>query len=146
MTRAAARWRHAGPTAGLIAHVLIFHGAVRCFGLGRVQRWASRRIPARPRPGAEDEIVAAARLRVRFVKRRVPRILAGNCLSRSLALWWTLARSGVPTSLCIGADRHAGTFRAHAWVEHQGVPLNAGRRVHRRFAAFDRNFAPTVHG
>jgi hypothetical protein len=45
-----------------------------------------------------------------------------RCLMRSLVLTRLLARRGIETSLVIGV-RTEPAFGAHAWVEHDGVPL-----------------------
>lgn len=46
----------------------------------------------------------------------------GRCLSQSLVLTRLLARRGVQTQLVI-AVRPGERLAAHAWVEHDGVPL-----------------------
>ena len=46
----------------------------------------------------------------------------GRCLSQSLVLTRLLARRGVETQLVI-AVRPGERLAAHAWVEHDGVPL-----------------------
>lgn len=60
----------------------------------------------------------------------------GTCLSRSLILWWQLARKGTASQLCLGVGNYDG-FRAHAWVEYQGRPLNAGKLVHQRYQTIE---------
>ena len=45
-----------------------------------------------------------------------------RCLRRSLVLTRLLARRGISARLVIGA-RTAPDFLAHAWVEHEGVPV-----------------------
>ena len=68
-----------------------------------------------------------------------------QCLVRSLALGWLLARKGVPFEIRIGAAsakpvfNAGGTvdFSAHAWVEHDGVVLNDAPDVATRFTPFD---------
>ena len=47
----------------------------------------------------------------------------GNCLSRSLVLYWILTRQGITAEFYIGVKTQP-QFKAHAWVEHKGVPLN----------------------
>lgn len=86
---------------------------------------------ARPDPSRERRLVD----RARWWERRLRRV--GTCLSRSLALWRLLAAEGVPCALRIGTRRSAqGAFEAHAWVEHEGQPLNSGRRVRQKYAVF----------
>jgi hypothetical protein len=66
----------------------------------------------------------------------------GNCLSRSLVLWYLLRRAGIQGELRIGVRREDGQFTAHAWVEYQDCPLNAHERVRERYAAFDEAIEP----
>ena len=133
-------------TAALAGRIVALHVAVQCCGLRRVRGWLGRRIA--PVPAGDDaaQIVALWRVRLKRIKRRLPAPLRGNCLSRSLALWWMLARHGVPATLCIGARRDDGDFGAHAWVEHEGVPINAGRRVRSNYATFEDDFARARDG
>lgn len=46
-----------------------------------------------------------------------------DCLPRSLALFVFLRRCGIPVRHLIGVRRYP--FRAHAWVEYDGLPLLA---------------------
>lgn len=61
----------------------------------------------------------------------------GNCLSRSLVLWWLLGRQGIASDLRIGTRKEEGRFQAHAWIEREGLILNDAADVHDRFTAFD---------
>ena len=59
-----------------------------------------------------------------------------NCLKKSLVLWYMLRRQQIPSELRIGV-RLAGGFKAHAWIEHQGIVLNDSPQVHQDFAMFE---------
>ncbi len=67
---------------------------------------------------------------------------AGNCLSRSVTLWWLLRRRGIGCELRIGVRKEGEMLLAHAWVEHDGVPVNDSVTVCRRYAAFERSIVP----
>jgi len=56
----------------------------------------------------------------------------GNCLSRSIVLQRLLRLNGVKTKLCVGV-RNKPKFKAHAWIEYKGRPLNAGKRVRHNY-------------
>lgn len=56
----------------------------------------------------------------------------GNCISRSIVLQRLLQKNGIKSEILIGVRRNP-KFRAHAWVEHQGIPLNAGHKVHQNY-------------
>ncbi len=65
-----------------------------------------------------------------------------TCLCQSLALWWLLRRRGIPAELRIGVRKDGGELNAHAWVEHQGRPLNDfGTAV---YAPFDPPFTSSA--
>lgn len=67
----------------------------------------------------------------------------GNCLSRSLTLWWLLQRQHIPCDLRIGVRQHTDYLEAHAWVEYQGYPLNESSRVYQEYTAFSETIMPT---
>ena len=60
----------------------------------------------------------------------------GNCLSRSIALHCLLQKNGISSALCIGV-RNKPRFKAHAWVEHKGIPLNADAKVRKNYQAVE---------
>lgn len=73
-----------------------------------------------PRVDAEPGQVRAATYLVSLAAAFIPaRIL---CLERSLVLYYRLRRDGVPVTLRLGA--RAYPFAAHAWVEHEGHPID----------------------
>ena len=116
--------------------------ALRVFSFKRVcaaLHWLAGPVGQAP---SEDEAAYVERARqwIRFVKRRGP--YHGNCLSRSLVLWWLLHRQGIQSVLRIGARKPMAKLQAHAWVEYRGQPLNAGPRVRQRYATFDLPIAP----
>lgn len=69
---------------------------------------------------------------------------AGNCLSRSVTLWWLLRRRGIANSLRIGVRLEGPVLLAHAWVEHGGRPLNDSAMGRTRYAAFEGNILPSA--
>jgi len=69
-------------------------------------------------------------------------LVRGNCLERSLTLWWLLGRHGIETELRIGARTVLGQFEAHAWVERDGIALNDSKDVGERYSPFDWIQAP----
>src|SRR5215813_2092554 len=59
-----------------------------------------------------------------------------NCLERSLLLWWMLRRKGVDADIRFGASNKARAFKAHAWVEWNGVVLNDRADIASEFTPF----------
>lgn len=62
--------------------------------------------------------------------------LGAQCLSRSLVLCHLLRSRGLPAEIRLGVSTPGdGKLIAHAWVELDGLPLNDGADVSRRYAA-----------
>jgi len=80
---------------------------------------AGRAASGRGGPEALEEAARLGRIVVRTLA-----FLPGDtrCLRRSLVLTQLLSRRGISGRLVIGA-RTAPDFLAHAWVEHDGVPV-----------------------
>jgi hypothetical protein len=81
--------------------------------------------PDRVRPNAAPAQVDRAQLRqtmyvVAMAAAFVPARL--QCLERSIVLYYTLKRQGMPVTLRLGV--RAYPFGAHAWVELAGRPVN----------------------
>lgn len=65
-------------------------------------------------------------------------LVAGTCLSRSLAVMRLLAREGlVAGRLRLGVGLENGALGAHAWVEFAGLPLGQGSLGHEPIQAFN---------
>jgi hypothetical protein len=129
------RWRLILAGLGLPVAAL----GVRVFGL---RRWmqtlerAARRSGFAGQHGAELQRARETERVVAIASRHAP--YRGNCLSRSLTLWWLLLGQGIQTDLRIGVTRPLGRFEAHAWIEYQGVVINDRQDVGRRYSTFDR--------
>ncbi len=96
-------------------------------GFARTHDWigaaiARRRRPAPPRP-RQTETVEAIASRVAAVAAFFP--ARALCLEQSLALHWLLGGRGIPSTLRLGVQPFP--FTAHAWVEHEGAPVNETR-------------------
>jgi Transglutaminase-like superfamily len=63
-----------------------------------------------------------------------------TCLESSLALWWSLGRQGIESSLRIGTRKTASGLEAHAWVEFGGNALNETGGPLPDYAPFDAVF------
>ncbi len=135
MTAARRGWRdlpRSDRRAALIMATLVplLHVSVRLLDYKRTQRWLARRMPPvdTHQPSADTLhrwVTATTR-----VQAYSP--CPGNCLSRSLALWWMLRRAGVDATLQLGVSL-AGRFAAHAWVEANGQVLNDTQDVTTRY-------------
>ncbi len=116
------------------------HAYLKLLGYNRTLVLLKKFIPANsghtPLSNNQEFPAATIRKLVRQVRLHSP--LPGTCLSRSLTLWMQLQRMGVDTRLCIGTQTESNTFTAHAWLEYQGQPLNAGDHIRQHYAAFDR--------
>lgn len=106
---------------GAILQIAVLKAALALAGFGRTWRWiraGARRVPAR------RVVDAAAVARVEHAVAMAAALYPGHaaCLERSLTLYWRLRRAGVPVAYRMGVQRYP--FLAHAWVEHEGVPIN----------------------
>ncbi len=113
------------------------HVAVRVIDYRRtlaVAEWTATRARWRRKVDTSDAagaVVEAYRLATARVQRYS--LLPGNCLSRSLALWWVLRRRGAAPELRLGVSLGGGDFAAHAWVELGGLAVNDRQDVALRF-------------
>jgi hypothetical protein len=111
------------------------HVAVRLFDYQRTRGWLMRSAAR----SAESSRSAATRPRVEALRLASARVeqysrLPGNCLSRSLALFWLLRRAGYDAELQLGVSLAGGAFAAHAWVVSGGRVLNDTEDVATRYA------------
>lgn len=93
--------------------------SLRLFGLRRTVHAmrglvGSRQSPTRP--GLITDAAHAVATAAAFYPRRA------LCLEQSLVLYWVLRRRGVEAQLKVGVRPFP--FTAHAWVEHNGHPIN----------------------
>jgi hypothetical protein len=107
--------------------------ALRVLGLRRLQ--ACLKCRARPIDGplSRDGIARIAAL-INIAALHAP--FASTCLTRSLLLASMLQRRGVTSQLRIGVRLKQGALDAHAWIEHEGVPINEPPNVGEQFAPF----------
>lgn len=116
---------------------------LRLFGLRRIQAAL-----ARGKPPVEAEAgIGIASLRAAGTARLVAAAARhgpyrASCLPVALTLGWLLRQQGIGTDLRLGVRKVAARLEAHAWIEHQGMPLIDTPEVHERFAAFDQVVAP----
>jgi hypothetical protein len=88
-------------------------------GLGAAIAWATPRVIAgarSPRSPSPETITRSVAIAAAFVPGYF------RCLEQSLVLCHALRMCGYAAELKIGATAYA--FRAHAWIELNGVPLN----------------------
>lgn len=117
---------------------------LRLFGLRQWQsflgRWGGS---SRATPPAAGELLERAQSFSRMVAAASREgLVKGNCLSRSLLLWWLLRREGAEARLRIGVRPTPAGVEAHAWVELDGVVLNDTQDVHQQFPPFEGEIVP----
>jgi len=84
-------------------------------------------------------VEAAASALTRSAAQRVAQVAAFHpgralCLEQSIVLYVLLRRRGVPAELKLGVQ--PSPFSAHAWVEHDGRPINEAEDFILRLAPF----------
>lgn len=115
----------------------LMHGGVRWIGFKPLCRFLLRwSAQGAPLPQADQERLTIAQCEQALDRAVQYGLYPGNCLSRSLTLWWLLRRQGVASELRIGVRTVAGRFQAHAWIEYQGQPLHEIQDVHQHYTAF----------
>jgi len=72
--------------------------------------------------GSATDLIRRARRAQRITRNSTG--LGGNCLVRSLVLWTMLLRRGLATDLRVGFRNRQGKIEGHAWIEHDGIPVN----------------------
>lgn len=99
----------------------------------RAAKWLGDRYRHRPRRLEAEQVARAVATAAAFFPGRA------ICLEQSVALHVLLRRSGHPAALRVGVQPYP--FRAHAWVELDGVPVyeNADQLV--KFVPFPEAFA-----
>lgn len=119
---------------------------VRLFGVGRWKRAGEERERADGElEGSNSTQVNEARAAARMIEAASRHgITRGNCLSKSMALWWLLRRKGINAEPRIGARRAGEGLEAHAWVELGGAILNDEDEVRESFATFEGLLASRV--
>ena len=95
----------------------------------------SRRAQVPPTDEAQDRIAETVRM-VAVAAARVP--LASACLAQSLTLSTLLARQGIDSEVVIAVRPGGVPLDAHAWVEHDGEPLNETKEVVATYARLRR--------
>jgi len=117
--------------------------SLRLRGFHKTQKFLRRHAEARG--GAvlsELEADAATKQTCRMVLAASRRLHApGNCLERSLTLWWLLARHGIASHLRIGARKTGEKFEAHAWVERNGEAVGEPEGSHLHYSTFEKEFS-----
>jgi len=114
--------------------------SLRMFNFRSVQRSLERWYSDAVRTGARDDTAIFAE--VQTASRMVDAasrygVARGNCLSKSITLWWLLRRQGIPVQLRFGARKTGARFEAHAWVELDGRVINDSEDVRTRYSPFD---------
>lgn len=125
------------------ALVPLTHVAVRVLDYKRTMaaaEWTATRWPFRR--SAPDTSISIERLRLASARVQRYSPVPGNCLSRSLVLWWQLRRRGLTPGLRLGVSLAGGTFAAHAWVELNGRVLNDRAEVSDRFRPLTESTTP----
>lgn len=112
---------------------------VRLFGVRKWERAARENAESNAGAGQTDNgQLAVARAAARMIEAASRNGIArGNCLSKSVALWWLLKRKDISAKLRIGARKAGRELEAHAWVELDGQILNDADDVRDSYAAFD---------
>jgi len=125
--------------------LLLFHAilllpliaiALGLFGFGRTRSLLAALTPGQTDTdnSATEQLKIAQRVTkiVTIAANRAP--YRANCLGKSLAVWWLLARRGIIATLEIGTRKNNDGLDAHAWVSLDNIPLEQDTA---RYESFD---------
>lgn len=130
------RWLALSPAERAIVHrslllLPVVELLLKTHGMGRAHVWLESRAPL-----AVRDTAALAPLKIAILVDAAACFLRARCLTRSLVLWHWLRDRGAPAEIRLGVSKRAdGGLSAHAWVEFDGLPLNAGQDLLVRYAA-----------
>jgi hypothetical protein len=111
---------------------------LRLAGLRRMQTVLARCLPRPKSCRAEADVTAQAKQVARMVSVAARHgLYRASCLPTALALQSMLRRRGIEVELRLGVRKTDGWIEAHAWLEHQGLPLIDSPDVREHFGAFD---------
>lgn len=96
---------------------------LRVGGYRRCRAWLETRLPTTAAPWPQESARVVVELDAWAVRAASEQLPWGSCLSRSLTLWWLLARRGIETEILFGVRRNQEDLAAHAWVEWGDQPL-----------------------
>lgn len=113
--------------------LLVADLALRTLSFERARRLLARVPPAGP-PPPPDRIAEIVRLVDAAARHH---LYPMTCLRRTLVLQRLLLQEGLPTRLRLGVRGEGRRFEAHAWLEHDGVPVGEPADVALRFAPFE---------
>jgi hypothetical protein len=110
------------------------------------QRWRSILAKAAPRRARLQPVTAESLVEARTAARMVAAasregLIHGQCLEKSVVLWFLLSRRRVPAELRIGVRQATKGFEAHAWVEVQGTIVNDSDDVLQNYVSFKEDIA-----
>jgi len=128
--------------ATILFSLPLVHLSIQLMGLSRTQTILSffqKNIPAEPPIDLRPRL-ARARHIIRYTRLHGP--FKGNCLSRSVLMQLLLQNQGISSQMIIGVRFDNAEFKAHAWLERDGNPLNERRDVRQRFSVMGSNRLP----
>lgn len=133
------------------SHVFFFYTSVQIlhffliiFGFRKIKKildFFSKDLEDKSSLNEKEVLVFREHLRLLFKKLRKSRYCFCNCFSTSLLLWFILKKQGLNSEIRIGTRKINNEFKAHAWVEINNIPLNAGLKVRQKFHTFNFDFS-----
>ena len=123
----------------------VFHVAIKLVGFGKLKNFLEYFIKERVVNISVDEAqLLRDHTRRIFNKIRKSKKYLGNCLSTTLVLWFILQRQGVFSKIVIGVKKQSTLLKAHAWLEIEGVPLNARLSICNNYAILGYDLRQTI--
>jgi Transglutaminase-like superfamily len=118
--------------------------SLRTIGFKRLTHWTNIRVDRGAndaQDGAPSTAIDAARIARVCQMAANHGLYRANCLHRSIALDWCLRRRNIDSVLRIGVAFADRDFRAHAWIESDGVSLDTQSEQYAAFNTLDTRIA-----
>ena len=115
----------------------LIHLCIKLLGLNITQAILAKfqkRIPNELPPDSKLHLTRARHI-FRYTRLHGP--FKGNCLSRSVLMQLLLQNQGICSQMIIGVRFNDREFKAHAWLERDGKPLNESMDVRQRFSVLE---------
>jgi hypothetical protein len=110
--------------------------SIKTIGLKRTQRFLSS-LCMTPVPQSRNGLESGRRIAnyTYLVNNRFS--ILGECLARSLTIWFQLRRLGIDSDLKFGTKKENGQLLAHAWIEFEGEVLASKNEQNEGYVFFN---------
>ncbi len=139
------RHLHSPSDARLFLQIFVFAAVVPALVLLKPSQLEALLAPKKVRPAADLLRVQKIASYVDAAQKVGSPLIRSGCLTRGLALYYFLNRSGLDVALCFGIGKIKGEFLGHCWLVKDGEPFletKDPRPLYRQTYAFPHALTP----